>query len=187
MYMEIYIIRHTAVAVEKDICYGQSDVDLAMSFADEVGMFEKALPKDFDAVYSSPLSRCKNLAKALGYQNIALDNALMEMNFGDWEMQKWNAIDAAKLQAWMDDFVNIKASNGENLLDVFARVENFITTLLAQNHKKVLIVTHAGIIRCFWAYILEIPLKNIFRIPVKHNEIFACQLNKDFSTIISTK
>ncbi|NJL77227.1 MAG: hypothetical protein HC892_21620 [Saprospiraceae bacterium] len=47
------------------------------------------------------------------------------------------------------------------------------------NTRKVLIITHAGVIRCLWAYLLDIPLQNIFKIPVGYNEIFVCKLGKE--------
>jgi alpha-ribazole phosphatase len=40
--------------------------------------------------YSSPLVRCKILASYL--QSSDFDSRLVEMNFGDWELQKWDDI-----------------------------------------------------------------------------------------------
>lgn len=185
--MEIYVIRHSKVAIAKDICYGQSNVDLAPDFQQAVEHYTKELPNDFDAVFSSPLLRCSALAQALNYAPISFDNALMEMNFGDWEMQNWNAINAQDLQVWMNDFVYEKAPNGESLAIVFDRVKTFMESIKNKDYKRILIVTHAGIIRCLWAYLLEIPLQNIFKIPVQYNEVFSFQMNKDFTTILRTK
>lgn len=179
--MEIFVIRHTQVAV-RDTCYGQSNVPLADTFLQEAAKYKNNLPEDFDAVFCSPLERCKDLANALNLQNIIFETALMEMNFGDWENQKWNDIEQAKLDIWMNDFTNEKPPNGENLLEVFDRVKVFSDSLRQQNFNKVLLITHAGIIRCFWAYLLEIPLQNIFKIPVGHNEILKFDLTNDAIT-----
>jgi len=46
--MEVYIIRHTKVAVENGICYGQTDVALADSFQEELAVLKSQLPNDFD-------------------------------------------------------------------------------------------------------------------------------------------
>jgi alpha-ribazole phosphatase len=54
--------------------------------------------------------------------------------------------------------------------------------LRMEEHKKVLLITHAGVIRCLWAYLLEIPLQNIFKIPVAYNEIFIFNLTKNSNT-----
>ena len=110
--MEVYIIRHTPVAVGKDTCYGQSDVSLSETFIQDLAYYKKELPTDFDIVYCSPLKRCKELAAGLECNNVEFENLLMEMNFGDWENQKWNDINQKELNSWMLDFVNVKTPNG---------------------------------------------------------------------------
>jgi len=177
--MEVYVIRHTPVSVGKDTCYGQINVPLADTFLVDVEQYRKQLPTDFDAVFCSPLQRCKDLATELKYENTLFDNSILEMNFGDWENKKWNDIDQDKLNHWMVDFVNVKTPNGENLVELFERVKSFFDVLRKQPSKKVLIITHAGVIRCLWAYILDIPLQNIFKIPVGHGEIFVCKLTEN--------
>ena len=51
-----------------------------------------------------------------------------------------------------------------------------INELRTSKSEKVLIITHSGVIRCIWAYLLEIPLKNIFKIPVGFHEHFKINL-----------
>ena len=41
--MIVTLIRHTSVAVAPGICYGQSDVDVAASFADEAAAVRQRL------------------------------------------------------------------------------------------------------------------------------------------------
>ena len=176
--MEIHVIRHTQVAISKDTCYGQSEVPLANSFADEVQYFKENLPKDFTIVYHSPLSRCALLADALGFRENIAETNLMEMNFGEWEGKKWDDINQDELNIWMQDFVFQKPPNGENLAEMFARISHFLNLLRTKEYDKVLIVTHAGVIRCIWAYLLAIPLENIFKIPVDYQEIFTFNLSK---------
>lgn len=176
--MEIHVIRHTAVATGTDICYGQSHVPLADSFPKDVEILEKKLTGNFDAVYCSPAQRCADLAHALKFEGIIFENALVELNFGDWEHKKWDEIEQSELNNWMADFVHVKTPNGENLLELFERVQGFINQLRQRKHKKILLITHAGVIRCLWAYILDMPLQNIFKIPVDHHEVFICSLSK---------
>jgi alpha-ribazole phosphatase len=180
--MEVYVIRHTPVAVGKDICYGQSNVPLADTFLQDSEYFIKNLPPNFDRVYCSPLERCKKLATILRYENVIYEKALLEMNFGDWENKKWNDLNQDELNSWMADFVNIKAPNGENLIQLFDRVKVFTESLRTQEHNKVLLITHAGVIRCLWAYLLAIPLQNIFKIPIAHSEIFIFNLTQNQNT-----
>ena len=187
--MEIYVIRHTHVVVGKDTCYGQSDVELAATFNEEAAQYKSQLPIDIDAVYCSPLLRCTELAKSLNFGNVQTESALLEMNFGTWEGQKWNDIDQTELNHWMADFVNVKTPNGENLQQLSERINQFMDKLRMRDHEKVLLVTHAGAIRCIWAYILNIPLDNIFKLPVDYEEILQFKLgkNKNFDAIKRTK
>jgi alpha-ribazole phosphatase len=187
--MEVCIIRHTPVATGKDVCYGQYNVPLSASFLHDAQLVKQQLANNFDAIYCSPLQRCKDLATALKFDNVVHVDALQEINFGDWENVKWKDIDQDALNNWMMDFVNVKTPNGENLQQLYDRVKLFFDYLRKLNHKKVLIITHAGVIRCVWSYLLDIPLNNIFKLPVGHNELFICNLsnNKITDSIIRTK
>jgi alpha-ribazole phosphatase len=180
--MKVYLIRHTTPEIGKGICYGQADIPTAASFQTEANQLILGLPKMVDVVYSSPLGRCTKLA-ALIKSNlpVVIDKRLMEMNFGDWEMKAWNEIDQLTLNTWMQDFVNVSAPAGENLVDLNKRVQGFITDLLKTDDKVVAVIGHAGIIRCIVAYVLEIPLQNIFKIPVNYASITKLNLNKDSS------
>ena len=170
--MQINLIRHTTPDIAKGTCYGQSDIPLLDSFQQEYMSLIKHLPEKVDVVYSSPLKRCTQLAKQLkSVGGVIEDKRLMEMNFGDWEMKNWDAIEHKSLNKWMQDFVNVKVPNGENFLELHARVNHFVDELVKQEHKTVAIVTHAGVIRSVIARVLEIPLNNAFKIPVNYASV----------------
>jgi alpha-ribazole phosphatase len=177
--MEVFVIRHTQVAVGKEVCYGQSDVALADSFADEADEIRLKMPSDFDICYASPIDRARKLAENLNFKEIIFEKRLKEINFGDWEGKNWAEINEADLNKWMANFVEEKAPNGENLIALFGRVSEFFDELRTKNHKKVLIISHAGVIRCVWAYLLKIPLDQIFKIPVEYGEVFSFKLNRN--------
>ena len=50
---------------------------------------------------------------------------------------------------------------------------------MANPKKKVLIVAHGGIIRLLWCYLLQIPIKNAFKIPVDYGEVFQFNLGNN--------
>jgi alpha-ribazole phosphatase len=178
--MEVYLIRHTKPKIEKGICYGQSDVSLAESFEQEAQILMKHLPGKIDVVYSSPLSRCQRLAQLVKSESIICnDPRLMEMNFGDWELKNWDKIDQTHLNGWMQNFVNVKVPNGENFLELYGRVNDFMDELMKQQHKAVAVVTHAGAIRSFVAKVLEIPLENVFKLPVDYSSITKLNISGD--------
>jgi len=178
--MEIYLIRHTTPQIEKGVCYGQSDIPLADSFHSEMNQLINHLPDSFDMVYSSRSSRCTKLAKFIPAKELfKTDSRLLEMDFGDWEMKKWDEINESELNNWMKDFVDVRATNGENFIDLNQRVNKFIDDLKRYNYQKVAIVTHAGVIRCFVARVLEMSLKNAFKIPVDYSSVTKIHLNED--------
>lgn len=181
--MEVYLIRHTAVAIPKGVCYGQSDIDLADSFTDEFKVIQSKL-KDisFDAVYSSSLSRCKLLASKIA-SDFQVDDRLMELNFGDWELQSWDEIPSSQSDAWMEDFVNVKTPNGESYIELQKRVLDFYDELLLKPHKSVALVTHGGVIRALFSFLRKIPLNKSFDVKVHYGDIWYS--NKDNISLIS--
>ena len=173
--MDLSVIRHTRLEIESGRCYGQSELALADSFDAELASLRSGLAAPYEAVYSSPLQRCTQLAEQLGHL-IETDNRLLEYDFGDWEMKLWDDIDRDALDAWMQDFVNVSPPSGENLVAMLGRVSEFMETLRAREHQQCLIVTHAGVIRCIWAYLLNIPLGEIFKLQVGYGDVLRCRL-----------
>src|SRR5690606_11377050 len=132
--MQIYLIRHTTPAIEKGICYGQSDIAIKETlFEEELKIIRSKIPAIFDHVYSSPLQRCIKLAEKLS-TNVQADARLKEMNFGDWEMQKWNEIDKEPLNSWMNDYVSQTVPGGENYNQLYERSAHFLDDLLKEEH-----------------------------------------------------
>ncbi|MCT2406743.1 alpha-ribazole phosphatase [Chryseobacterium antibioticum] len=179
--MEIHLIRHTAVENPEHLCYGFSDIPLRNDFAEDF----KALNFDenFDLIISSPSQRCTLLADYFKL-NYKTDERLREMNFGDWEMTKWTDIPEEEITPWYHDFVNTKASGGENLLEMQSRVLNFWNELTAEKFTdKVLIITHAGVIRLIIQSILEFPLENIFKIQIDYGKKVIIQMNEGYFSV----
>lgn len=169
--MEIVLIRHTTPNIEKGICYGRSNIDVAHTFVEEIKpILNLVSTQKFDAIYSSPLLRCKRLAELIS-NNVIFDNRLMELNFGDWELQPWNQIPKEELNAWMDNFVNATTKNGESYLDLHERATDFILDIFERKYQKVLIVTHAGVMRSLWAFWNKIPLEKSFDLEIKYGEV----------------
>lgn len=162
--MEIYLIRHTSLNCEKGICYGHSDIEVSDNFNVELESIKSKLPKLDDFVfYSSPLKRCAKLASSLTNKGYIMDDRLKEHNFGDWELKKWSELSDCKyFQKWNIDFINIPSPNGESTADVYSRCEEFFEYLIKKKHKKIVIVTHSGVIRMITSKILSMPLYKAF-------------------------
>ncbi len=170
--MDIYLIRHTTPDVAKGICYGQADIDVTDSFLDEVTKIHTTIPPStaIDYIYSSPLIRCKKLAQTFN-KEVHEDMRLMELNFGNWELQAWDAIDKKESTPWMEDFVYQTVPNGESYIDLQQRVLNFYHEIISLKADTIIIVTHAGPIRALLATLQSIPLKDSFSINVVYGQI----------------
>lgn len=177
--MEVYLIRHTTPDIAKGVCYGQSDILLNMDLLDkEAQLIRAKIPTQLDGVYSSPLNRCLLLAQTLS-PDIIQDDLLMEMHFGDWEMQPWKDIAAEPLNRWMNDFVNEPVPGGENYLALHQRSAQFLNKLLEKNIETVAIVTHAGNIRSMISMALNLPLENSFRLNPSYGSVTRLSITSD--------
>ena len=175
--MNLYLIRHTKVDINPDICYGQSDVELADSFLEEAEIIQKQLHgKQYDKVFSSPLSRCRKLSEYLFKSEIKYDNRLMELNFGDWELKKWDNLSGTQFNNWCTDFVNTSCPNGESFIDLHNRVNDLLIDLKNQSHRNVAIIAHGGVIRSLLVHIQNKELKDAFKREIKYGEILNCTL-----------
>ncbi|MBP1619084.1 MAG: cobC [Bacteroidetes bacterium] len=146
--MKLTIVRHTSVDCKPNVCYGQTDVDVAETFIDEAQNVCLQLENYvFDAVFSSPLQRCTKLAGYCGYDQPIHDKRLMELDFGDWEGIPWDQISDPKLEDWYADWINLPATNGESFAEQLERVRNFLDELKSGSQNQVLVFTHAGVIR----------------------------------------
>lgn len=161
--MEVYLIRHTTPKVAKGVCYGQTDLDLAESYREEFAQVKRLLPSSFDAVYSSPLKRCSQLAHHLSEDTLFAEE-LKEVNFGLWEMKEWSGINSKELNKWMDDFVHVRPPEGESLIDLLSRTLDFWENLISQKYQQVAICAHAGPIRCILGEVLGVPPQKLFGI-----------------------
>ncbi|HBG41216.1 MAG TPA: alpha-ribazole phosphatase [Porphyromonadaceae bacterium] len=169
--MKLYVVRHTRVDVPKGICYGQTDVPLADTFAEEARTIVQQLQNiPFTHVFSSPLSRCMRLAKEIS-PNVTKDIRLQELNFGQWEGCPWSAIYETEAgKRWFADYVNTRCPGGESYRDMLARAESFLAEI-PSNAQEVLLVTHAGIVRTFATLLEKNPPEEAFNRTVGYGQI----------------
>lgn len=99
-----------------------------------------------DHVYTSPLSRCIRLAEFCGYGSAERDARLMEINFGEWEMQRFDEISDPRLQEWYADYLNVHATGGESFMILHQRVCAFLDELRRKPWHRVVIFTHGGVL-----------------------------------------
>ncbi|MBR6423545.1 MAG: alpha-ribazole phosphatase [Bacteroidales bacterium] len=146
--MEVILIRHTAPDVPTGMCYGQSDVPLKESFEEEATAAKAALEAcgPVDHAFTSPLSRCTRLAAFCGYADAERDPRLMEINFGEWEMQLFDEITDPHLQEWFADHIHTRVTGGESFMEQYERVSRFLDELRQQPWQRVVVFAHGGVL-----------------------------------------
>jgi alpha-ribazole phosphatase len=142
--MRLFLVRHPQPDVREGTCYGRTDLPLAADPATCAEELRGLLPRDAP-LYSSPLARCRLLAERLHAAPI-FDARLMELDFGAWEMQAWDAIDRAAIDAWAADPLNFAPPGGEAVTDFRARVRGFLGDI-ERDVADVILVAHAGVMR----------------------------------------
>jgi alpha-ribazole phosphatase len=145
--MKFFFLRHTSLDVSQDVFYGQTDLDVSSSFETELKKIKLKLQDenillDKLKVFSSPLKRCVKLANSLTNQ-IILDERIMELNLGDWEMKPKQSIESKLIKEWEDNMMTFKIPNGETNQDFLNRLKKFLDQILIVN-EDVFIVAHAG-------------------------------------------
>lgn len=121
----------------------------------------------WDIIVSSPYARCREYAERLAKQKscelLIIDN-FKEMDFGRWigveQATIWKQDSTLLKQLW-DDPESFIAPSGESMRAFGDRVQHGWQEILT-NYKEqsILLITHAGVIRCILAHTLSIPYKS---------------------------
>ena len=162
--MELIFIRHTSVNVPPGTCYGQTDVPVSDTFPEEADAVLEELRQyePFDAVYTSPLTRCVLLAEHCGHPRAIRDRRLLELNFGDWEMKQFNRISDPRLDLWFDNYIHYPAGGGESFIMQLTRVSDFIDEVLRKPYNRVAVFAHGGILVSAEIHAGRISLEDAF-------------------------
>ena len=177
--MEIHLIRHTTPDVEKNICYGQSNVLLKDTFQDEYKLVLESLPYNADVIYTSPLTRCTQLAEEIAQAlrlPVKKDDRLKEMNFGAWEMQRWDDVDQDALMKWMNNYQHERCPQGESYFDLMKRLEDFLEEIRMEKSQSIIIVTHAGVIKTCNAILNSVPFNDSMALKVEYGSLLTMKI-----------
>ena len=142
------MFRHPQLDAE-GVIYGRADPPLC---ADAPRQIEDALRRAAELrlappeVAASPAPRARALAEplaeALGAP-LRIDARLIELDFGEWEMARWGAVDRAVSDPWLADPWRLAPPGGETLAALTGRVAE----ALGDAPAGAVLVCHAGPIR----------------------------------------
>jgi alpha-ribazole phosphatase len=156
--LDVVVVRHGLTSWNQQRRYqGHCDIPLLLPDAepDLERLREHLADTDFDAVYCSDLTRCRQTLEAVrkGHPDTPrYDARLRELNFGDYEGQTWDALkDDPDYRAWVDSQGRLATPGGESADDLWARLSAWLDEVLAEarqrQQRRVLAVSHGGTIR----------------------------------------
>ena len=132
---------------------GRSDQPLSQEGAAEVANWRLDASLQSWTWYRSPLTRAAMTAAALGRGDAAVEERLIEMNWGDWEGARLPDLRerlGQEMVAMEDRGLDFRPPGGESPRDLQRRLQPFLEGLV-QRAEKAVAVTHKGVIRSIYA------------------------------------
>lgn len=152
--MKLALLRHgmTDWNLEKRI---QGRIDQPLSISGREQFQQLTLPSVFKAYrwYCSPLCRAVQTAEILGFTEIEIEVALIEMNWGDWEGEILKPLRKRLGDEMRDNEsrgLDFCPPGGESPRQVQARLQPWLHRIAASGKDSAAVV-HKGIIRCIYA------------------------------------
>lgn len=174
--MNLYLIRHGQTKSNLEGRYiGSYEDELSLKGIEEIKKAREYIKNTaFDKVFASDRKRAIDSAKILVDKEINCDYRLNERDFGIFENRTYKEICEKypmEQRAWIDNWRDYKIPGGENVIEVYVRVGEFMKLLEKESFKNCLAVTHGGIIRLIYCYILGGDLNNFWRFTSKNGSI----------------
>jgi alpha-ribazole phosphatase len=180
----VTVLRHGAVAGRAQVCRGALEEPLSAPGWRQMEAVARAWRDAdirFDAVASSPLSRCRAFAEVYARDAalpLRIDDPFREIAFGAWEgltASEAAAPDPALYQRFRAG--DAAPPGGEHPAAFRTRVVSGWQAWLADaGGGRRLLVTHAGVMRVLLAHLLDLPPASIWRIALPEAAQFEVSL-----------
>ena len=123
-------------------------------------------------LYTSPLRRCLELAQAL-HPAPVIDDRLIEMDFGAWEMRALGRHSARRDRRLGAAPLDYAPPGGESASALRDRVRGFLREHAGQ--AGLVVVTHAGVMKLFAAELLGLPTHEWLSLRFEFGEAFVIE------------
>lgn len=171
--MNIWITRHGQTDYNKNkLMQGRTDAPLNQRGIEQAKAARARIGDiKFDAVYSSPLKRAVTTASIIGgadIKDIIIDDRLIEVDFGRYELKKYYALGPAMTAYWALPEIFPAPKTVEPVASMVRRSSDFLSQLEKKDYDNVLVTCHGGIIRALCGY-MEDKKNGIVWRPHPHN------------------
>lgn len=142
-----------------DAPYTERGREQAVLLAEEIVRF------DPDAIFTSPLKRCRSVAEdaadRLGLE-ARIDARLIELDFGQAEGLTYEETVERGIRFDFKSEDAPVAPGGESRRDIFDRTSRALDDVLGDSSRRSVIVTHGGVFRSTVPALLALPLSSIW-------------------------
>ena len=158
----IILARHGQTEWNKDFRFqGKTNVQLTETGKNQAySLARRLLTWPPEVIYTSPLDRAKFTAQAIAEKfNLTpvILPELEEIDFGDWEGQSIKELQESQnniFSCWREDPFFNPPKNAENWQKLNFRLSKAVKTILGSPYKKIVAVSHGGIMRALYAVFL---------------------------------
>jgi alpha-ribazole phosphatase/probable phosphoglycerate mutase len=142
--------------------------------------------RPWQAIVSSPLRRCREFATSLGNElelKVTFDERLKEVGFGDWEGRDGDQLrqqDEMVLSRFYHDPIHQRPQNAEDLHDFNQRVlAAYHSACESFSGQHLLLIAHAGVIRCIINHTLQAPISSMYRLSVATASLTRIRMDRE--------
>lgn len=169
----MFLVRHGETIWNNELRYqGHSDIPLNSAGKEQASkLAERLKGEKIDYFYASDLSRAMETAQIIAQphgKTVTGVELLRETRFGVWEGLKFTEIKEKYPEIWKQWQVDPRGTlipEGEYLDEVAVRVMQGIKEIINRHaDDSVLVVAHGGTIRLILAELLEMDIRNLWRI-----------------------
>lgn len=183
----IGLLQHGAVEAGDVFC-GGLDTPLSKSGWKQLKQkFGRGKP-EWDAVITSPKMQCAAFAEWFAEKHdipLVRDERLQEIHFGEWEgcsPQQIMQTHPEQLAQWWVNPAQVIPDGGESFGDFRARVlEAWLEMPRAWRGERVLVVTHATVIRTILGHVLQAPDERLLAFNVEYTSLTHLRVLRDRS------
>lgn len=146
--------------------------------------------EDIDAIFSSPLSRCLEIAQTLAHSrgmDVHADERLAEMDLGDWSGKTYQEVSEHHgniIEQWRKNPTSLVPPNGESLLQVRERVLSWLDfTWSNYTWSNVFVASHSTPIRMIISELIGLPIERMFSLALDLASVSTLTYNGTHATL----
>lgn len=180
MTKQLFFLRHGRTGYSGRYI-GSSDVSLTEEGKEQIQHVQSRLGgSGITKILCSPMLRCLQSCDILDLGlEVEVEEYLKEIDFGDWEKKSFDEIAAdepALVDQWAAHPSEFVFPGGDAVVDFIDRVMEIQQSIVNSSHKKILVISHGGVIRLLLCLFLSLPLENHLLFRVEKGKIVTLEL-----------